>query len=103
MLRERHGAFVILFTAGRVATVHGLIPETIAVPGAWGIGFALFLALIFLALRKGPHVGLLPQLLAAKIAGLVAAVLDRARPGHLLRWVAFGLIIAGFVPDLPAS
>ncbi|MFI7232620.1 hypothetical protein ACIBO5_56370 [Nonomuraea angiospora] len=96
-------AFVVLLVTGRLATAHGLVPETVAAPGAVGIGFALFLASIFLALRKGPHVGLLPQLLAARIAGLVAAVLDRARPGHVLRWVAFVLFIAGFFLDLLAS
>jgi hypothetical protein len=35
--------------------------------------------------------------------GRVADGLDAARPAHLLRYIAFGLYLTGFLPDLLAS
>ncbi|SCG47499.1 hypothetical protein GA0070609_1934 [Micromonospora echinaurantiaca] len=49
-----------------------------------------------------PFIGLF-WLLATLILAPIAAVLDNANPGHLLRWLGVGFFVAGFTLDLLGS
>ncbi|GAA2917662.1 hypothetical protein Acy02nite_92350 [Actinoplanes cyaneus] len=74
------------------------------------VGLALVLLIFFLAIGSpessaGARIPLLGLgwLAATSTLGLIAAILDKANPGHAVRWLGFLLFVMGFGLDLLGS
>ncbi|GAA3029971.1 hypothetical protein [Actinokineospora globicatena] len=111
---ERHGCtaivvtFLALFAGWATFIVHGAItgalPEWFAVVGPLG-AIALFLAAVLVVMReRALPLGLvLRGTVVASITTATTKVLDRAAPGHQLRWLESLLFVTGFGLDLLSS
>ncbi|MEV4399020.1 hypothetical protein [Nonomuraea sp. NPDC049607] len=109
---ETRGSILLVFCAvltlpcgiflGKIAFEYGLIPSR----GAGVTVFASALLIcgsIFILVNKSVQIGLWSQFIATRVAEFTADLLDRANPGNILRWLAFGMFITGFAVDLLAS